>query len=130
MYRDHYYFNVTQHEIEALEYHNREFTFIAQSHQYCLIRLTDHCLDMIRQSLMCQGDMQLLTMKWRTGGRIPTANFTMPHKCVNWDNLETWAADRRIKRLYEPGYLIHPTFGPAYPDGHGDPIGEFLVDGG
>lgn len=80
---------------------------------------------MLRQSVMCQGDTQLLTMKWRTDGRVPTANFTMPHKCVNWEGLEDWAASRRISKLIDPGYLIHPTLGPAYPDGKGDKIGEF-----
>jgi hypothetical protein len=46
---------------------------------FSLIAHPDHCLDMLRQSIMCQGDMQLLTMKWHQDGRIPTANFTSPH---------------------------------------------------
>jgi hypothetical protein len=29
----------------------------------------------------------------------------------------------------EPGYLNHPSLGPAYLDGHGDLIGEFLGHG-
>lgn len=93
---------------------------------FSLTKHPDHCLDMLRQSIICQGDMQLLTMKWRQDGRIPTANFTSPHQCVNWDRLEAWATSRRIFNLMEPGYLNHPTLGPAYPDGHGDLIGEFL----
>ncbi|EWG41476.1 hypothetical protein FVEG_03588 [Fusarium verticillioides 7600] len=108
MYPDHYFLNITEEQKRANEYHNH------------------HCLDMLRQSIMCQGDMQLLTMKWRQDGRIPTANFTSPHRCVNWDRLESWATSRRIANLMEPGYLNHPTLGPAYPDGHGDLIGEFL----
>ncbi|KAF4336149.1 hypothetical protein FBEOM_9992 [Fusarium beomiforme] len=111
MYPDYYFPNITQEQKRANEYHNH------------------HCLDMLRQSIMCQGDMQLLTMKWRPDGRIPTANFTSPHQCVNWDTLEKWASSRRIVNLMEPGYLIHPTLGPAYPEGHGDLIGEFLGHG-
>jgi len=80
---------------------------------------------MLRQTVMCQGDTQLLTMKWLPDESVPTANFTSPHKCVNWVNLEAWATNRRIQHLMEPGYLNHPTLGPAYPDGHGDMIGEF-----
>lgn len=86
----------------------------------------DHCLDMLRQSVMCQGDTQLLTMKWSHENSIPIANFTMPHKCVNWENLELWARGRRIEHLMEPDYLVHPTLGAAYPGGHGDIIGEFI----
>ncbi|KAF5970473.1 hypothetical protein FBULB1_9670 [Fusarium bulbicola] len=108
MYPDYYFPNITEEQKRANEYHNH------------------HCLDMVRQSIMCQGDMQLLTMKWRQDGRIPTANFTSPHQCVNWDRLEEWATSRRIVNLMEPGYLNHPTLGPAYPGGHGDLIGEFL----
>ncbi|CZR36085.1 uncharacterized protein FPRO_03655 [Fusarium proliferatum ET1] len=108
MYPDYYFPNITEEQKRANEYHNH------------------HCLDMLRQSIMCQGDMQLLTMKWRQDGRIPTANFTSPHQCVNWGRLESWATSRRIVHLMDPGYLNHPTLGPAYPDGHGDLIGEFL----
>jgi len=79
---------------------------------------------MLRQSVMCTGDTQLLTMKWASEGRIPTANFTTPHRCVNWPKLDSWAAGRRIDRLMEQGYLVHPTLGPAYPGGHGDIVGE------
>jgi hypothetical protein len=49
----------------------------------------------------------------------------MPHKCINWDKMELWASGRRIEHLMEPGYLIHPSLGAAYPGGHGDIIGEF-----
>ncbi|UNI13953.1 hypothetical protein JDV02_000640 [Purpureocillium takamizusanense] len=64
-------------------------------------------------------------MKWRKDGTVPTGSFGMPHRCVNWEQVEAWASERKIERLMEPGYLFHPTLGPAYPGGHGDPIGEF-----
>jgi len=76
---------------------------------------------MLRQSIMCQGDTQLLTMKWNPENRTPTPNFTMPHKYMKW---EEWAAGRRITQLMEPGYLMHPTLGPAYESGCGDLISE------
>jgi Mycotoxin biosynthesis protein UstYa len=91
-----------------------------------LISDADHCLDMLRQTVMCQADTQVLTMKWRTDSRVPTANWTAPHRCLNWNQVEEWAANRRIASLMEPGYLYHPTLGPAYPDGRGNLIGETL----
>lgn len=83
---------------------------------------------MLRQSVMCHGDTQLITMRWPKSARTPTGTFEMPHKCADWDQLEAWASLRRIGRLMEPGYLYHPTLGPAYPDGHGDPLGELKGD--
>lgn len=84
-------------------------------------------MDILRQAIMCQGDTELLTMKWLENQPMPAGNFSMPHKCVNWDKLEAWAESRRISRLFEPGYLVHPTLGDVYIDGHGDPIGESSI---
>ena len=32
--------------------------------------------------------------------------------------------------MAKPGWLIHPTLGPAYPEGKGDKIGAATGDGG
>ena len=134
MYEDYYFPNLTDAERLLNEVHNSEISSFNYypCYQYRLQRLlivvyTDHCLDMIRQTIMCQGDTQLLTMKWIPEARIPTGNFSSPHKCVNWEKLNSWAASRRIAQLLKPGYLNHPTLGPAYPDGHGDRLGELVL---
>lgn len=78
--------------------------------------LPAHCLDSLRQSVQCAGDVSLLTMKWGVHIREPVANFTSPHECVNWDNIQDWASER-VYDVMAPGVLVHPTLGPSYPDG-------------
>lgn len=63
-----------------------------------LMRLPDHCLDLIQQHLMCQGDVSMYTYD-----RMPNSNMIMPnseieHVCMDWDRLHKWAADRAIGR--------------------------------
>lgn len=59
---------------------------------------------------MCRGDVSLITMYWEENTSIPAADFAVPHSCVNWDAIQTWAKDRAIDPM-KPGYLHHPTLG-------------------
>ncbi|KAI1172137.1 hypothetical protein F4777DRAFT_590766 [Nemania sp. FL0916] len=98
LYRDHYFPNLTADE-----------RFLDDRH-------AAHCLDSIRQSVQCAGDVSLLTMRWGTHTRVPLANFTSPHECVNWNHIQDWAHDR-VYDVMAPGVLIHPKLGASYPDG-------------
>ena len=73
-----------------------------------------HCLDSLRQGIMCQGDTSLLTMRWGKMQAIPVANFSSPHQCVDWDRLDAWAEERSVD-VFEPGTLIHPVYGTSMP---------------
>ncbi|TQV94649.1 tripeptidyl peptidase [Cordyceps javanica] len=81
----------------------------------------EHCLDFLRQSAMCHGDIGLITYIWRQDSRLPVVNSTS-HQCVNWEKLYGWSRDRAVDML-KPGWLVHPTKGVVYPDGEGDRIG-------
>ena len=74
---------------------------------------------------MCHGDIGLITFQWTEASRVPVANATT-HECVNWQKLEGWSKENSVD-LFKLG-LVHPTLGPAYPDGEGDIIGA--ADGG
>jgi hypothetical protein len=50
-------------------------------------------------------------------------NDTAPHQCVNFQHLYNWARDHSVDRMFEEGYLMHPTLGPAYPNGTGSKVG-------
>lgn len=77
---------------------------------------------------MCAGDVSLVTMKWSPYLREPIANWTAPHECVNWDNIENWA-EEHVYDVMAPGILVHPTLGPSYPDGkHGLGVGRIPPD--
>jgi len=100
MWPEYYYPNITDREREELKFHN------------------DHCLDTLRQSIMCHADITLLTMRWGHKQAIPLGNFSAPHECINWDILDEWSKERSVDAM-KPGFLIHPTLGPSFPNGRG-----------
>lgn len=57
----------------------------------------DHCLDFIRQSIMCRLDYSLYTLYWGERRQdIPTHRIPGVQKCVNWDNLHDWMLERAV----------------------------------
>jgi hypothetical protein len=86
----------------------------SRKHAICLFRLPDtlsseHCIDFLRQSAMCHGDIGLVTYSWHADQLMPVANATS-HQCVNWNTLSSWMHDRAIDMM-KPGWLMHPTLG-------------------
>ncbi|MCJ1379343.1 hypothetical protein MMC17_002444 [Xylographa soralifera] len=103
MYQEYYWNDITDAQRETNRVHN------------------EHCLDFLRQSSMCHGDIGLITYEWRADTLLPVANATT-HQCLNWDKLDRWTRDRSVDMM-KPGWLVHPTLGLAYPTGEGDRIG-------
>ena len=66
----------------------------------------DHCTDMIRQKLMCDADINVITYNWYDDSDYPIANFDIQHKCRDFDALQDWVRKRRAKtsngRVYKP----------------------------
>ena len=57
----------------------------------------DHCLDLLRQALMCRADTSLMTFHWEDGEREPMLKLESPeHVCVDWDDLMEKVGDRRV----------------------------------
>ncbi|KAG8424316.1 hypothetical protein J3458_001119 [Metarhizium acridum] len=71
---------------------------------------TDHCMHMLMDAVMCQGDTTVLTMKWDAKGARPIGNLSSPHECVNWDRLMEWVVPNSVD-VFADGMLVHPTFG-------------------
>jgi hypothetical protein len=67
---------------------------------------------------MCHPDITLLTMRWGHRQPIPIGNFSAPHECVAWPRLDAWCEARTVN-VMRPGFMIHPTLGPSFPDGKG-----------
>ena len=72
----------------------------------------DHCIDSLRQLVMCRADVAVQTYSWIPTLRIPWANFKTEHECQNWDALDDWASQRAFD-IYDPKMLRHPTLGKA-----------------
>ncbi|KAL7806874.1 tat pathway signal sequence [Trichoderma gracile] len=70
----------------------------------------DHCIDLLRQVLMCHGDVSMSTFDWIDNYRWPWPNFTVQHECRKWDVLDEWAEKHAVKDMYGP-ILTHPVLG-------------------
>ncbi|KAI0855865.1 hypothetical protein F4860DRAFT_446445 [Xylaria cubensis] len=70
---------------------------------------TDHCLDLIRQALMCHPDTSLMTFHWAAGSREPMLKLESPeHDCVDWEDLMQKVEPRRVSDT-EMAVLINPS---------------------
>ncbi|KAH8690237.1 hypothetical protein BGW36DRAFT_433189 [Talaromyces proteolyticus] len=75
----------------------------------------DHCIDNLRQNLMCKGDVSLVTFSWVPNDRAPKPNFEVEHECVNWQRLDNWAKEHRFD-IFDERTLVHPELGPSFPE--------------
>ncbi|KAJ3494976.1 hypothetical protein NLG97_g3720 [Lecanicillium saksenae] len=109
MYPEYYFPDFTKHQLEMNRLHNGK-SLRAQCEQVLTFPPTEeHCLDFLRQSAMCHGDIGLITYIWRDDSVQPVVNATS-HQCVNWEKLYGWSQDRAVDML-KPGWLVHPTKG-------------------
>ena len=72
----------------------------------------DHCIDLLRQVLMCHSDISLHTYGWKDGYRWPWPDFTIEHECRSWDHLMVWAEEHNVPDLTGP-IVQHPTLGKS-----------------
>jgi hypothetical protein len=71
----------------------------------------DHCLDMLRQYLMCKSDLTLISSYWiNTTWRIkPFPKFATRHQCRNFDDILNWAKEHQMpEELWHHGLSIRP----------------------
>ncbi|KAF2687591.1 hypothetical protein K458DRAFT_294739, partial [Lentithecium fluviatile CBS 122367] len=74
------------------------------------LKHTDHCLDLIRQALMCRADTALMTFEWAIGRREPMLKLQSPeHVCVDWEDLMMKVQARRVSDA-EMALLVNPGF--------------------
>ncbi|KAI2637707.1 hypothetical protein GGS26DRAFT_424480 [Hypomontagnella submonticulosa] len=82
IYREHAYPNLAPdgEEFETIRFH------------------ADHCLDFIRQGLMCRLDFSMYTLTWGDGERgLPGHLYHRTpdvQRCVNWDKAHNWMLGR------------------------------------
>jgi hypothetical protein len=61
-----------------------------------LMNIEDHCIDMIRQVLMCHGDVTLVTHAWVDGYENPFPDFNTWHQCRNFNAISSFASQNSI----------------------------------
>ncbi|KAG1875222.1 hypothetical protein C8R48DRAFT_769235 [Suillus tomentosus] len=56
----------------------------------------DHCVEMIRQVIMCHSDVTMVTYDWVEGLDVPYPNFNIPHQCRDLEKILDWVDGHRI----------------------------------
>lgn len=56
----------------------------------------EHCIDYLRQSLMCSYDTTIVTYNWVLDHQKPTPNGNAMHKCVDYDGIQEWLKERAV----------------------------------
>ena len=54
------------------------------------VQCADHCIEMLRQVLMCNADTGIITYEWVNGSKEPLPNFNTVHRCRNLDKVHSW----------------------------------------
>ncbi|KAK1984741.1 hypothetical protein LZ30DRAFT_812672 [Colletotrichum cereale] len=69
----------------------------------------DHCIDELRQAVMCRADVTVLTSDWIDWHPKPWLNFNVEHECVNWERIFRWSKDHWYD--IKEANLVHPQHG-------------------
>lgn len=78
----------------------------------------DHCLESIRQYIVCKADVNVFTLVWTAHSRTkPSTHVPQQHACVDWEPLQEWMIARAARgdqmvgppeSLYENGVVGEP----------------------
>jgi hypothetical protein len=75
-----------------------------------LTKLLAHCLDIIRQQLMCTVDTGVLgQVWWDPTAPKPFVDFNTEHKCKNYDAIRQWAEARQLPAETPMDFLRKPA---------------------
>jgi hypothetical protein len=68
----------------------------------------EHCVDVIRNRLMCTSDSQLVTFRWVEGVSGPYPYFNTEHTCRSYEELLEWDRERSVEKEKMMGYKWDP----------------------
>ncbi|KAJ7062078.1 hypothetical protein C8F01DRAFT_1251894 [Mycena amicta] len=61
----------------------------------------DHCIDWIRQALMCAGDTSVIVWQWDYKQNKSTFQGDVAHTCRNFEKLREWGKSHVIQRHFD-----------------------------
>lgn len=78
---------------------------------------TDHCLDILRQHMMCTVDLGLLGRIWWDEA-YPKAfpDFSTRRRCWDFEAVRSWAESRQVPAETPPDFLRAPRMGDVMKD--------------
>ena len=56
---------------------------------------TEHCFDYLRETLMCHGDLDIMSMNWLPEQQMYTAQFDVIKQCRNFDLIKEWTREHQ-----------------------------------
>ncbi|KAG2349828.1 hypothetical protein BDR05DRAFT_994816 [Suillus weaverae] len=56
----------------------------------------DHCVEILRQVIMCRSDVTMVTYDWVEGLDDPYPNFNVPHQCRDLEKILDWVEGHRV----------------------------------
>ncbi|KAK7044214.1 hypothetical protein VNI00_007936 [Paramarasmius palmivorus] len=62
----------------------------------------DHCVDWLRQSLMCAGDTSVIVWKWEESEQKNKFQGDVAHTCRDFDKLRQWGLEHTLLDRYDP----------------------------
>lgn len=62
----------------------------------------DHCIDTIRQSLMCHADITPLVFQWSDAHNSIRMHGNVVHSCRNFDLIKNWALENHVRVPMDP----------------------------
>jgi hypothetical protein len=79
-----------------LDYYDGKYSF-ADPPEVWRVHL-DHCVDVLRQTLMCHGDSTRVIVDWSEQMQRIFSNFEQVHTCRNFTKLQQWTRQRSAAR--------------------------------
>ncbi|KAI5855374.1 hypothetical protein BZA05DRAFT_334278, partial [Tricharina praecox] len=56
----------------------------------------DHCIDVLRQKIMCDADVSVITYSWVEGREHVLPDFSNTHRCRNFDKVRDWVLENKM----------------------------------
>ncbi|KAH7904333.1 hypothetical protein BJ138DRAFT_1166726 [Hygrophoropsis aurantiaca] len=56
----------------------------------------DHCVEMLRQNVMCSADVTMITWDWVKDHTSPYPNFNNRHQCRNFEKILDWTTEHAV----------------------------------
>lgn len=56
----------------------------------------NHCIDALRERIMCAADHEVLPYYWRTNDGLTISDFAVERQCKNFDSVRRWAEEHQI----------------------------------
>lgn len=121
MYKEHYHANKSGLEMQRQTKHAGERQFhsriiVRRWYNLLILLEIDHCVEYLRETLMCKPDISLVTFRWinnttqhpdEPAAFYPTNFDVSPHECMNWEAVNDWA-EQRAFNLYDVDLLDRP----------------------